>query len=67
MTDTDLAATIRQARLDAGLTQLELAHLMGVSQRSVENWEQGVATPRPLYLQAVRRTLKRLARDRAAS
>lgn len=42
-TPNDLAAVVRQARLDAGLTQAELAARIGVSRLWVVKFEQGKA------------------------
>ena len=36
---------IVRARLKSGLTQAEFARLMGVSKRTLEQWEQGRRTP----------------------
>ena len=32
---------IRSARMEAGLTQAELAEWLGIPKRTIENWEQG--------------------------
>ncbi len=42
-TPNDLAAVVRQARLDAGLTQATLASKIGVSRLWVVKFEQGKA------------------------
>jgi putative transcriptional regulator len=36
---------IAQARLKAGLTQAQFSAMLGVSQRTLEQWEQGRRTP----------------------
>lgn len=36
---------IVRARLESGLTQAQFATLMGVSKRTLEQWEQGRRTP----------------------
>ena len=36
---------IRQARRDSGMTQQELADLMGVTVRAVQGWELGESSP----------------------
>jgi transcriptional regulator with XRE-family HTH domain len=36
---------IKQARSDAGLTQAELAKAVGVTLRTVQNWEAGTRRP----------------------
>lgn len=40
-----VGARIRQARLEAGLTQDEFAHLVGVTLRTVQHWEAGDSVP----------------------
>lgn len=44
----ELAAQLRQARLDLGLTQVDLAERVGVSQRAISDWEAGKSRPREL-------------------
>lgn len=34
-------ATIKEARLNAGLTQKAMSDIMGIPKRSIENWEAG--------------------------
>jgi transcriptional regulator with XRE-family HTH domain len=41
----DVAALIKQARHEAGITQLELAHRAGTAQPAVAAYESGVRTP----------------------
>jgi transcriptional regulator with XRE-family HTH domain len=36
---------IKQARVDANLTQAELARAVGVTVRTVQNWEAGTRAP----------------------
>jgi putative transcriptional regulator len=56
------------ARSQSGLSQTEFAHALGVSKRTLENWEQGRAEPTgpaKVLLKLVSRypdTLKRLAK-----
>jgi transcriptional regulator with XRE-family HTH domain len=45
---------LREARLDAGLTQHDLGDALNVAQQAVWAWEKGTTTPRP-------RNRKRLA------
>jgi len=40
---------LKEYRDRHGLTQIELANLLQVSARNVQNWEEGLATP-PAYL-----------------
>ncbi|GEM_PF-103395 len=43
--ETSLAHTLRKARLRHGLTQVQLAARVGVSQGTISFWENGVQTP----------------------
>lgn len=43
---SDIGDLIRSARQDAKLTQLELALMIGVRERTVVRWEQGHNEPR---------------------
>lgn len=45
MARTSLGDSIRRARLARGLTQVELAPRIGVTQGAVSSWEQGNETP----------------------
>jgi DNA-binding XRE family transcriptional regulator len=49
--------TIRLARLERGLSQGQLAQLLGVTQPSVSAWEQGKAFPAVATLAALARLL----------
>lgn len=44
-TSVEPRSPIAQARLKAGLTQGQFAALLGVSPRTLEQWEQGRRTP----------------------
>lgn len=39
------AHVIRQARADAGLSQIEVSDMIGVSRSTIQKWEDGSATP----------------------
>lgn len=41
-----ISAAIRQWRIDAGLSQVELAHRLGTTQSAVSRWENGHDEPR---------------------
>jgi transcriptional regulator with XRE-family HTH domain len=43
--DLALAAWIRAARRQAGLSQAELAEQLGIAQSSISQWEKGVTQP----------------------
>ena len=40
-----LAENIRAARLDCGLTQLQLSQRLGMDQMNISRWERGKVTP----------------------
>lgn len=44
-TSVEPRSPIARARLAAGLTQAQFALMLGVSQRTLEQWEQGRRTP----------------------
>lgn len=50
--DYDFANTFISLRTTIGLTQQGLAKLLGVSSRAVENWEQGLTSPRAEHVKA---------------
>jgi transcriptional regulator with XRE-family HTH domain len=47
---TPLSKAIRSARRRAGLSQVELARLLGVRQSSVSQWERGSTKPSTVHL-----------------
>jgi transcriptional regulator with XRE-family HTH domain len=47
-----LADRLQKARETSGLDQFELAERMGISRRSVSNYERGVTRPRVIVLNA---------------
>lgn len=55
---TDLAKELHTLRETLGLTQGELARLLGVSARTVSRWEQGESEPQALSVREIRRWLK---------
>ena len=44
-TSVEPRSPIARARLQAGLTQAQFAGLLGVSERTLQQWEQGRRTP----------------------
>jgi transcriptional regulator with XRE-family HTH domain len=48
-----LSEAIRSARRRAGLSQVELAGLLGVRQSSVSQWERGSTKPSTMHLLAL--------------
>jgi transcriptional regulator with XRE-family HTH domain len=53
-----LSEAIRAARRRAGLSQAELAELLGVRQSSVSQWERGSTKPSTVHLLALTATLQ---------
>lgn len=58
-----LAEKIRDRRLAIPLTQKEAAVILGVSERTLQNWEAGDAFPRPKH----RRTIDAFLTDEVAA
>ena len=56
------ARLVRALRSEIGASQAVFAKLLGISVELVQNWEQGVTTPRPI----ARRLLDEVSRDPAA-
>jgi DNA-binding transcriptional regulator YiaG len=55
--------TIREARLNAGLTQAKMSEVFEIPKRTIENWETGKRTP-PTYVEKlVIRELERIATE----
>lgn len=48
---------IRRARIERGLTQTELARLVGVTKGAISQWETGRGMPDKIHIPAVARTL----------
>lgn len=49
---------VKQAREAIGFSQNELAQAVGVSSRTIQNWEAGVSNPKPIQVDAINRLLK---------
>jgi ribosome-binding protein aMBF1 (putative translation factor) len=49
---------VRQARDKLGFSQAELAEAVGVTTRTIQNWEAGISSPKPLQAKAIERLLK---------
>jgi len=49
---------VRQARDAIGFSQAELADAVGVTTRTIQNWEAGVSSPKPQQAKAIERLLK---------
>ena len=48
---------IEQARQELGMTQAQLGQALGVSERTIQNWEWGNTTPKPHHVKAIERLL----------
>lgn len=44
---------IEQARQQLGMTQGQLGNAIGVSERTIQNWEWGKTSPRPAQVKAI--------------
>ena len=44
-------ASVRALRTASGLTQRQMAHCLGMSERGLQDWERGVNRPHPAALQ----------------
>jgi len=54
----ELGTTLREARTAAGLTQAQLAELIGVSRKTINTVENGVFTPSTTLALKLARALK---------
>ncbi len=44
---------IKELRIDGGLSQAQLAKMIGVSQKAIDYWERGVNEPKASYVLAL--------------
>ena len=49
---------VKQAREEIGFSQAELADAVGVTTRTIQNWEAGISSPKPMQVKAIERLLK---------
>ena len=49
---------VKQAREKLGFKQAELAQVIGVTGRTIQNWEAGVSAPKPPQVKAIERLLR---------
>ena len=45
--------TLKAARVNAGLTQIQAAKLLGISNKTLCNWEKGYAFPTPKHIDPI--------------
>lgn len=48
-----LKITLKAARINAGLSQKEAAKTIGVSNKTLHNWENGISSPDAKYVDAM--------------
>lgn len=63
MPEGGLVSRLREARTDAGLTQLELAERVGVSRKTINTVENGVFIPSTLLALKLARALGKSVED----
>ena len=49
---------VKQSREEIGFSQAELADAVGVTTRTIQNWEAGISSPKPMQVKAIERLLK---------
>jgi transcriptional regulator with XRE-family HTH domain len=49
---------VKQAREGIGFSQAELADAVGVTTRTIQNWEAGISSPKPPQVKAIERLLR---------
>ena len=52
-----MTMNIEQARQQLGMTQAQLGRAIGVSERTIQNWEWGNTSPKPHHVKAIERLL----------
>ena len=63
MAEGELVCRLREARTEAGLTQLELAERVGVSRKTINTVENGVFIPSTLLALKLARALGKSVED----
>ena len=58
-TKAEIGERMREARLRAGLSQVKLAAILGITQNDVSRWECGRVTPGPHYRARISEALDR--------
>jgi DNA-binding XRE family transcriptional regulator len=49
---------VKQTRQQLGMTQAQLGDAVGVSERTIQNWEWGKTAPTPSQVKAIERLVK---------
>ncbi len=55
---------LRKRRKALGLTQMDLARLVGVSLVTIQTWERGIGTPKPENLEKLEEVLGELEKSK---
>jgi len=58
---------LRKRRKALGLSQMELARLVGVSLLTIQTWERGVSEPKPENREKLERVLSELEKQHKAN
>jgi DNA-binding transcriptional regulator YiaG len=58
--------SIKDARLHALLTQRQVAELLGIPLRTIENWEGGKSTPPPYVERLIINELARISEKKSS-
>jgi len=53
----EFARTIRDRRIDSGLSVVQLSEMLGVNPMTIYRWEQGKASPHPFLLKRLAKVL----------
>ena len=49
----ELGRALRAARVERHFSQVELAEIIGVSERALQGWETGAVMPQPVHRRAI--------------
>ncbi|MBO4940262.1 MAG: helix-turn-helix transcriptional regulator [Clostridia bacterium] len=49
---------IKELRIEKGLSQMQLAKIVGVSQKAIDYWERNVNEPKASYIMALVKTFE---------
>ena len=58
-----MAITLKAARVNAGLTQIQAGEKIGVSNDVISNWERGLSFPNALQIQKIEEVYGTLYND----
>ena len=58
MDKLDIISTLKEIRIRKGMTQVDLAKLMGVTMNSIARWEQGANKPSEENMDKLKKVLE---------